>query len=125
MAKRRQLRWGIAAAVALVAVATLAAYTWSRPLTVTVAQVEKDVPIQVFGLGTVEAQTVSRIGFETAGTLVELHADHGDTVKAGTLLGGCRAASRKRASRRHGQRLSRRRPAWSKQSRPSRKPIHC
>ena len=44
------------------------------------------MPIQVFGLGTVEAQTVSRIGFETAGTLVELHADHGDSVKAGTLL---------------------------------------
>jgi HlyD family secretion protein len=97
MAKRRQLRWGIAAAVALVAVATLAAYTWSRPLTVTVAQVEKDVPIQVFGLGTVEAQTVSRIGFETAGTLVELHADHGDTVKAGTLLG--RLQSREQEAR--------------------------
>jgi HlyD family secretion protein len=47
---------------------------------------EKDVPIQVFGLGTVEAQIVSRIGFETAGTLVELHADHGDSVKAGALL---------------------------------------
>jgi HlyD family secretion protein len=29
---------------------------------------------------------VSRIGFETAGTLIELKADHGDTVKAGTLL---------------------------------------
>ncbi|KAB2914155.1 MAG: hypothetical protein F9K29_15430, partial [Hyphomicrobiaceae bacterium] len=67
MAKRRQLRWGIAAAAAVVlmAVAGLAAYTWSRPLTVTVAAIEKDVPIQVFGLGTVEAQTVSRIGFET------------------------------------------------------------
>jgi HlyD family secretion protein len=48
--------------------------------------VEKDVPIRVFGLGTIEAQAVSRIGFETAGTLIELKADHGDTVKAGTLL---------------------------------------
>jgi HlyD family secretion protein len=53
---------------------------------VRVVSVEKDVPIQVFGLGTVEAQIVSRIGFETAGTLVELHADHGDSVKAGALL---------------------------------------
>ena len=86
LAKRPQLKWGVAA-VALLAVVALAAYTWGRPLTVTVAPVEKDVPIQVFGLGTVEAQTVSKIGFETAGTLVELHADHGDTVKAGTLLG--------------------------------------
>jgi HlyD family secretion protein len=97
MVKGRQLRWGIAAAVGLIAVAGLAAYTWSRPLTVTVAPIEKDVPIQVFGLGTVEAQAVSRIGFETAGTLVELHADHGDTVKAGTLLG--RLQSREQEAR--------------------------
>lgn len=87
MATRPQLKWGVAAAVALLAILALAAYTWGHPLTVTVAPVEKDVPIQVFGLGTVEAQTVSKIGFETAGTLVELHADHGDSVKAGTLLG--------------------------------------
>jgi HlyD family secretion protein len=86
MPKHQHLKFGIAAAVALLAVVALAAYTWGRPLTVGVAPVERDVPIQVFGLGTVEAQTVSRIGFETAGTLVELHADHGDTVKAGTLL---------------------------------------
>ncbi len=97
MAKRRQLKWGIAAAMALAAAGALAAYTWGRPLTVTVAAVEKDVPIQVFGLGTVEAQAVSRIGFETAGTLVELHADHGDTVKAGTLLG--RLQSREQEAR--------------------------
>jgi len=97
MAKRPQLKWGVAAAVALLAIVALAAYTWGRPLTVTVAPVEKDVPIQVFGLGTVEAQTVSKIGFETAGTLVELHADHGDSVKAGTLLG--RLQSREQEAR--------------------------
>jgi HlyD family secretion protein len=97
MAKRRQLRWGIAAAIGLIAIAALAAYTWNRPLSVTVAAIEKDVPIQVFGFGTVEAQTVSRIGFETAGTLVELNADHGDKVKAGTLLG--RLQSREQEAR--------------------------
>jgi HlyD family secretion protein len=97
MAKSRQLRWGIAIAIAAAALGVLAAYTWSRPLTVTVAPVERDVPIQVFGLGTVEAQAVSRIGFETAGTLVELNADHGDSVKAGTLLG--RLQSREQEAR--------------------------
>ncbi len=97
MAKRSQLKWGIAAAVGLIAVAGLAAYTWNRPLSVTVAAIEKDVPIQVFGLGTVEAQAVSRIGFETSGTLVELHADHSDTVKAGALLG--RLQSREQEAR--------------------------
>lgn len=97
MAKRLQLKWGIGAALALLPVVALAAYTWGRPLTVTVAPVEKDVPIQVFGLGTVEAQTVSKIGFETAGTLVELHADHGDTVKAGALI--ARLQSREQEAR--------------------------
>jgi len=57
-----------------------------KPVQVQVANTEQDVPIQVFGLGTVEAQVVSQIGFETAGTLVELRADHGDRVKAGALL---------------------------------------
>lgn len=61
-------------------------YWRERPLTVRVAPIEQNVPIQVFGLGTVEAQTLSKIGFETAGVLVELRADHGDEVKAGMLL---------------------------------------
>jgi HlyD family secretion protein len=37
-------------------------------------------------IGTVEAQTVSKIGVETAGVLVELKVDHGDEVEAGALL---------------------------------------
>jgi HlyD family secretion protein len=81
----------------LAAAGGVAAYTWSLPLTVTVAPIERNVPIQVFGLGTVEAQTIARIGFETAGTLVELRADHGDTVKAGDLLG--RLQSREQEAR--------------------------
>lgn len=82
----RNLKWIIVAIAALIIAAAGTAYMWSRPVMVRVAPVEKDVPIQVFGLGTVEAQTVSRIGFETTGTLVELRADHGDSVKAGDLL---------------------------------------
>ena len=57
-----------------------------KPVEVQVVKTEQNVPIQVFGLGTVEAQIVSQIGFETAGTLVELRADHGDSVKAGAVL---------------------------------------
>ena len=83
---RWNLKWIVVAVAALIVVTAGTAYMWSRPVTVRVAPIEKDVPIQVFGLGTVEAQTVSRIGFEAAGTLVELHADHGDSIKAGTLL---------------------------------------
>lgn len=96
MKKWPHLGWIIALAV-VVAAGALAAYRWQRPVSVHVAQVEKDVPIQVFGLGTVEAQTVSKIGFETAGTLVELKADHGDTVTAGALL--ARLQSREQEAR--------------------------
>jgi HlyD family secretion protein len=76
-------------AVLLTAAAIAAGGTWAfllKPMEVQVVKTERDVPIQVFGLGTVEAQIVSQIGFETAGTLAELHADHGDSVKAGALL---------------------------------------
>jgi HlyD family secretion protein len=87
MVKRISLSWWLIGAASLaLAVGAALAYTRSQPLMVHVASVEKNVPIQVFGLGTVEARAVSRIGFETAGTLIELKADHGDTVKAGALL---------------------------------------
>jgi HlyD family secretion protein len=83
--KRRHLLWlGTVGGVALAGALT-AFYMW-RPIQVSVATIHTNVPIQVFGLGTVEAQSLSRIGFETAGTLVELKADHGDSVKAETLL---------------------------------------
>ncbi|MBV1797780.1 efflux RND transporter periplasmic adaptor subunit [Siccirubricoccus sp. G192] len=57
-----------------------------HPLDVPVARQEQDIPVRVFGLGTIEAQVSSRIGFEVAGTLVEVLADHGDRVPAGTAL---------------------------------------
>ena len=39
-------------------------YATQRPLAVPVAALERDVPIRVFGLGTIEAQVLSRVGFE-------------------------------------------------------------
>lgn len=73
--------------IAVVAIAATGVFYWRRqPVAVHVAPIETNVAIQVFGLGTVEAQKLSKIGFETAGTLVELNADHGDTVKAGQIV---------------------------------------
>ena len=40
-----------------------------RPVTVEVAEVERDVAIRVFGLGSVEAQVLSRVGFQVAGRI--------------------------------------------------------
>jgi len=48
--------------------------------------IEQDVPVQVFGLGTVEARVLSDVGFEVGGTLTELAVDQGDQVKQGAVL---------------------------------------
>jgi HlyD family secretion protein len=95
--KRRTLYWLglLGGGVLVLGLAT--AYLMSRPVEVMVAQVSSNVPIQVFGLGTVEAQTLSKIGFETAGTLIELKVDQGDTVKAGALV--ARLQSREQEAR--------------------------
>jgi HlyD family secretion protein len=77
----------IAGGLALVAVA--GAMGWSaylRPVQVQVVAVQRDVPVEVFGLGTVEARVTSKVGFKVSGVLVELHADVGDRVPKGTIL---------------------------------------
>jgi HlyD family secretion protein len=57
-----------------------------RAITVQVAVLERDVPITVFGLGTVEARVLSEVGFEVGATLIELNADHGDRVSKEAVL---------------------------------------
>lgn len=58
----------------------------NRPVQVQVAAVETNVPVRVFGLGTVEARVLSKIGFEVGATLAELDVDHGDRVTKGQVL---------------------------------------
>ncbi len=84
--RRPAVAWTLG--VALLALAALGVYglLTNRPLTVSIAAVERDVPVRVFGLGTVEARIRSDIGFEVGATLVELNADEGDEVKKGDLL---------------------------------------
>ena len=50
------------------------------------AAVQRDVAVEVFGLGTVEARVTSKIGFKVSGVLVELRADVGDRVVKGAVL---------------------------------------
>lgn len=74
-------------------VATLAyIYMKNRPLTLDVARPEQAVAVRVFGLGTVEAQVLSRVGFAVAGSLDMLAVDHGDNVKKGDVLGALNVA---------------------------------
>ncbi|WNJ99375.1 efflux RND transporter periplasmic adaptor subunit [Thalassospiraceae bacterium LMO-JJ14] len=66
--------------------AAILLFIFIRPIPVKVARPAENVPIQVFGLGTVEARILSKIGFEAGAALVELNADHGDRVKEGDVL---------------------------------------
>ena len=87
-------------ALGLVTIAAAGAVAWSAflsPIKVQVAPVQRDVPVQVFGLGTVEARVTSKIGFKVSGVLVDLRADVGDRVAKGALL--ARLDEREQAAR--------------------------
>ncbi len=73
------------AAVVLIFTAGIFIYA-NRPISVQVASVEENIPVRVFGLGTVEARNLSKVGFEVGAKLVELKADHGDKVAKGQVL---------------------------------------
>ena len=79
----------IASLVALVLIGSVGFGVWVlllRLIGVQVARSERDVAVQVFGLGTVEARVQSKIGFKVSGVLVDLEADVGDRVAKGAVL---------------------------------------
>ena len=84
--RRPAVRYALAAAGVFAAILMAYAIYGNRPISVQVASVEQNVPVRVFGLGTVEARVLSKIGFEVGATLAELHADHGDRVAKGQVL---------------------------------------
>src|SRR5690349_24659824 len=76
----------LAIALLLIAVAAGYAFVSNWSATVRVAGASENVLVRVFGLGTVEARVLSKVGFEVGAAVTELNADHGDTVKQGTVL---------------------------------------
>ena len=75
--------------IVLVLVVAAGATGWAlffRAIDVQVSQPERDVMVQVFGLGTVEARVTSKVGFKASGVLVDLRADVGDRVPKGAVL---------------------------------------
>lgn len=78
----------LTAGLALVVLAAGSAAYWRNvtEIPVRVAAVERDVEVRVFGVGTVEAQIVSKIGFQVSGRVVSVQADQGEFVKVGALL---------------------------------------
>ncbi|MBL9049733.1 MAG: efflux RND transporter periplasmic adaptor subunit [Tabrizicola sp.] len=74
------------AVAAVVAAGAGAVFLTERPLTVTVVPTETDVALRIYGLGTVEARVLARVGFEVGGALLSLSADAGDRVSQGQDL---------------------------------------
>lgn len=84
---RRRL---VLVAVLLAVIAAAGAGAWTlflRPIGVQIAQAERNVPVEVFGLGTVEARVMSKVGFKVAGVLLDLRADVGERVAKDSVLG--------------------------------------
>lgn len=75
----------VAAGMAVLVFSGYALFT-NRPISVRVATIEESVPIRVFGLGTVEARVLSKVGFEAGGAIVDLRVDHGDLIRKGDVL---------------------------------------
>ena len=85
MTQKRFVTFAIVAVIA--AGAAFGAWTnFLRPIRVSVGSVTQDIPVQVFGLGTVEARVTSQVGFKISGVLVDLRADVGDRVAKGAIL---------------------------------------
>ncbi len=84
--RRPAARYALIATGVVAAIALAFAIYGNRPISVEVASLERNVAVRVFGLGTVEARVLSKIGFEAGATLSELAADHGDRVRKGQVL---------------------------------------
>jgi HlyD family secretion protein len=76
----------IYAAIAALAAGGAGWFILERPLSVPVVTPETNVALRIYGLGTVEARVLSRVGFETGAALVSLSADAGDHVRKGQEL---------------------------------------
>jgi len=83
---RRMLLLSIMILVPILGAGAAAWLLFLRPIKVQVSYAERDVPVQVFGLGTVEARVTSKVGFKVSGVLRKLHADVGDRVPQGMVL---------------------------------------
>lgn len=75
---------------AIAAIGAVAVGGWffltERPLPVPVIATAQDMPVWIYGLGTVEARIVSRIGFEVGAALSDMLVDSNDAVTKGQVL---------------------------------------
>jgi HlyD family secretion protein len=85
-AMTRRLKLAAAVAAALVLAGGAAYWRFAREIAVQTVAPEQNVEVRIFGIGTIEAQIVSKVGFQISGKVVSIDADQGDFVRAGALL---------------------------------------
>lgn len=81
-----RLKWALGVAVLVIVLGGLYAFRSGSTLELRVAAAESNVEVRVFGIGTVEAQVLSKVGFQIGGRVQAVHADQGDFVKVGAVL---------------------------------------
>jgi HlyD family secretion protein len=84
--KISKIKWPLIVLALLLGAATVFYLRTMRAIDVEVASIEQSTEVRISGIGTVEAQIVSRIGFQISGRIVSLDADQGDTVEAGAVI---------------------------------------
>ncbi len=84
--EKRYIKSVLLSVFVIAAVILVIFYLKNKSLSVEVATTEKNVVVNVYGLGTVEVKIKSSIGFEVSAPITELYADQGDSVKKGTVL---------------------------------------
>lgn len=83
---RGSVKTGLGIGILLLAVGLTTAFVTRRPLTVPVVTPAQNVALRVYGLGTVEARILTRVGFEAGAGLTDLAVDAGDRVTRGQIL---------------------------------------
>ncbi len=76
-----KLATGLVTALVLVGGGTY--WRFVREIPVRIVVLQQNVEVRVFGIGTIEAQVVSKVGFQIAGKVIAVEADQGDVVKGG------------------------------------------
>ena len=84
--EKRYIKSVLLSVCVIAAVILVIFYLKNKSLSVEIATTEKNVVVNVYGLGTVEVKIKSSIGFEVSAPITELYADQGDSVKKGTVL---------------------------------------
>ncbi|WP_028485978.1 efflux RND transporter periplasmic adaptor subunit [Thiomicrorhabdus chilensis] len=85
--KRSFIRWGAVLGIVLIGSAAFYTYIYQPKSTYqSVSPQSGTFDVWIQGIGELDAQLIYDLGFPVSGRMTELHADHGDRVKAGALL---------------------------------------